>query len=147
MSMDLFKEFAMDVKRLDKGVWRVFDATKDRVVEESEIGDEPAVLLTSTDNPKYQQALERNMKPHLMKRNIDVDRKIKEKVIAETLAECVILGWKNWTIHGQPFEYNKAAVLQLWTDPTWIRLKERILAMIGDVDAFKAEREEDIVGN
>lgn len=145
--MDLFKEFALDSQRLSDGVWRVFDATTDQVVEESAIGDRPAVLLTSTDNPKYQHVLEQKMKPHLHKRNVDVERKVKERIIAETLAETVILGWKNWTVKDQPFEYSKAAVVELWTDPKWIRLKERILAMIGDTDAFKADREAEIVGN
>lgn len=145
--MDLFTEFALDSDRLTTGVWRVFDATSDEVVEESAIGERPAVLLTSTDNPKYQEVLERKMKPHLMKRSIDVDRKIKERIVAETLSETVILGWKNWKVKDQDFPYTKAAVVELWTDPKWTRLKERILAMIGDTDAFKAQREEDIVGN
>ena len=145
--MDLFKEFALDSDRLQSGVWRVFDATTDEVVEESAIGTRPAVLLTSTDNPKYQEILEKKMKPHVMKRGQDVDRKTKERVVAQTLAECVILGWKNWKVKDQDFPYSKDAVVELWTDPKWTRLKERILAMIGDTDAFKAEREENIVGN
>lgn len=145
--MDMFSEFALDSQRLTDGVWRVFDATTDEIVEESAIGLRPAVLLTSTDNPKYQEILEKKMKPHVMKRGTDIDRKIKERMVAETLAECVILGWKNWKIKDQDFPYSKAAVVELWTDAKWIRLKERILAMIGDTDAFKAEREADIVGN
>lgn len=145
--MDLFQEFALDSQRLSDGVWRVFDATSDEIVEESAIADRPAVLLTSTDNPKYQEVLERKMKPHIMKRNADMDRKTKERLVAETLAETVILGWRNWKVKGQDFPYSKAAVLELWTDPKWTRLKERILAMIGDTDAFKADREAEIVGN
>lgn len=145
--MDLFKEFAVDKQRLTDGVWRVFDATSDRIVEESETGTDPAVLLTSTDSPRYQQVLEKKMKPHVMKRAVEVDRKVRERVIAETLAETVILDWRNWVVKGKPFPYSKENVVEMWTDPTWIRLKERILAMIGDVDAFKAEREADIVGN
>lgn len=145
--MDLFNEFALDSQRLMEGVWRVFDATSDEVVEATEIADRPAILLTSTDNPKYQQVLELKMKPHLHKRAVDLERKVKERIVAETLSETVILDWRNWAVQGQPFPYSKAAVVELWTDAKWIRLKERILAMIGDVDAFKAEREADIVGN
>jgi len=145
--MDLFSEFAIDPERLTVGVWRVFDSTTDRVVEESEIGTEPAILLSSTDNPLYQQVLEKKMKPHIMKRGVEIDRKVRDRMIAETLAETVIFGWKNWVVKGQPFEYSKSAVVELWTNPTWARLKERVLAMVGDVDVFKAERQEEIVGN
>jgi len=145
--MDLFNEFAVDTDRLQGGVWRVFDTLSDRIVEEAEIGEEPAILLSSTDNPKYQQILEQKMKPHIMKRGMEVDRKVKERMIAETLAETVILNWRNWTVKGQQMEYSKANVIELWTNPMWARLKERVLAMIGDVDAFKAAREETIVGN
>lgn len=145
--MDLFKEFAVDEELVSRGVWRVFDKASDEIVTEDEIGDRPAVLLASTDNPKYQQALETKLKPHLMKRGIDVPKAVKEKAIAEALAEHVILNWKNWIVAGEHIDYSKGMVVKIWTELKWVRLKDRLLAMIGDVDAFKADREEAILGN
>lgn len=145
--MDLFKEFAVDTKRLSDGVWHVFDAVMDKVVEESEIGTEAAILLASTDNPAYSQLLEKKMKPYLLKRGVETERKVREKITAECLAELVILNWKNFIINGQEFKYSKQNAIEIMIDPKWIRLRERILALIGNEEVFKAEREDDIVGN
>lgn len=145
--MDLFKEFAVDTKRLSEGVWHVFDATTSRVVEESEIGSETAILLASTDNPAYTQMLEKKMKPYLMKRGIETDRKVREKITAECLAELVILGWKNFIISGQELQYTKQAAVDILINPKWLRLRDRILSLIGNEEVFKAEREDEIVGN
>ena len=145
--MDLFKEFAVDTKRLSDGVWHVFDAVSDKIVEESEIGKDTAILLASTDNPAYSQLLEKKMKPHLMKRGMDTDRKVRDKITAECLAELVILDWKNFTISGQEFTYSKQNAVEIMLNPKWIRLRERILVLIGNEEVFKAEREDEIVGN
>lgn len=145
--MDLFQTFALDEERMNKGIWRTFDAETDKVVEESEIGSEPAVLLATTDNPRYQQLLEQKMKPHVMKRGLKIPAETKERIIGECVAETIILNWKNWTISGQDFPYSKAAVMEVWTKPKWVRLKERLLTMIGDTDAFKVDQDEEIVKN
>lgn len=145
--MDIFDAFAMDERRLEHGVWRVFDAVSEDVVDESEIGERAAVLLGSTDNPKYAQLLEAKLKPHMMRRGMDVPKAVKDKLIAESLAEMVILDWRNWTINGEAFPYSKQAVLDIWTQPKWVRLKDRLLGMIGDTDVFKAEQQEKTLGN
>jgi hypothetical protein len=145
--MDLFKEFAVDTKRLSEGVWHVFDAISDRIVEESEIGTEAAILIASTDNPAYTQMLEKKMKPHLLKRGVETDRKVRDKITAECLAELVILGWKNFIISGQELQYSKQNVIDIMLNPKWVRLRDRILVLIGNEEAFKAEREDEIVGN
>ena len=145
--MDLYSTFAVDEARMSTGVWRILEPTTDFPVEESEIGDRCAVLVASMDNPKYRKTIEQKMKPHVMRRGIEIKPEIRERITAEALAEVVILDWRNFEIAGKQVPYSHEKVVEFLTQPKWIRLKERFLGMIGDSDVFKAEQEEAVVKN
>lgn len=151
--MDIFKEFALDEERVASGVWRLMDkkhfvSGKFPPIDESEIGDQPAVLVASTDNPRYTRVQREKIKPHVMRAGTDgVDHEDQERAVGEAIAECIILNWKNLELQGQPFPYSKALVVEIWTKPKWAKLKQILLAMIGDTDVFKAVQEEAIVKN
>lgn len=146
--MDLFDEFAVDVARLQDGVWRVIEKTSDYPVAESEIGDRVAVLVAGTDSPAFTRALEKRMRPMLMRgRQSDIDAETREKIWAECVAEHVILDWRNWTVKGVKWDYSKALVMQIFTDPQWVNLKQRLSNMIGDTDVFKIVQEDLIAKN
>jgi len=153
--MDIFKTFALDETALDKGVWRVMQLTPDGKVEtvpvqESEIGDRQAVLVASTDNPKYEQLVNAKKKPYLMKqrnREEPLPPEVRDRIIGESLADSIILDWRNFRIGDQEWAYSKEAVMEIWTRPKWTRLRDVFLAMIGDVDVFKVDQEEATVKN
>jgi len=141
--MDLYEEFAVDEKRLIDGVWHVIEsATKDYVVSEDEIGDKTAVLIAGTDSPKYRHFLQKKMRPHYMRRGADIDPETQDKLMGEAIAECVILNWRNWTVQGQVWPFSKQKVLEVWNNPQWVRLKERLLALMNETEVFKAVQEE-----
>jgi len=145
--MDLYSTFAVDEARLSTGVWRILEATTDFPVEASEIGDRCAVLVASMDNPRYRKTIEAKMKPHVMRRGVEIKPEIRERITAEAIAEVVILDWRNFEIQGVVVPYSQQKAVEFLTEPRWVRLKERLLGMIGDVDVFKAEQQETVVKN
>ena len=145
--MDMFKAFAVDETRLSGGVWHVIDVNADYPVEASEIGDKCAVLVASMDSPKYRQAVERRMKPHMIRRGSQVDPLVRDTITMEAMAETIILDWKNFEIGGVVVPYSAAKCVEFLTQPKWVRLRERLMNVIGDTDAFKVQQEADIVKN
>ncbi len=146
--MDMFESFAVDVVKLQDGVWHIIESpTYDFPCAESEIGARHAILIAGMDAPKYKQAINKKMKPLIMRRGMDVDPIEQERIIGECIAEHVILDWRNWTYQGQPWSYSKGEVVKIWTEPVWVRLKQRLLAIIGDEEVFKAAHEAAIVKN
>ena len=143
--MDLFNAFAVDPTRLEKGVWHVFTADSDEIVEESEIGERAAVLIASTDNPRYRQELQKKLRAMIAKKKTDALTDARET--GALVADYIILDWRNWTIQGQPVPYSRDQVIKLWTEDTWIRLKERLASLAQDHDAYKAIREEELTKN
>jgi len=141
--MDLYDEFAVDEKRLQDGVWHVIEsATKDYPVAEGEIGSSTAVLIAGTDSPKYRHFLQKKMRPHYMRRGADIDPEVQERLMGEAVAECVILDWRNWTVQGETWPFTKARVLEIWNNPRWVKLKERLMAIMNETEVFKAVQEE-----
>ena len=143
--MDLFNAFAVDPTRLEKGVWHVFTAESDEIVEENEIGDRAAVLIASTDNPRYRQELQKKLRAMVSKRKLDAATDARET--GALVADYIILDWRNWKIQGQDVPYSREQVIKIWTEQTWIRLKERLAALAQDHDAYKAIREEELIKN
>lgn len=148
--MDIFSAFALDEKRMTDGIWHVLKLIKgDLVLEpiaEHEIGDQAAVLIASTDNPRYQALIEQKLEPYKQKRK-EITRVMTDRVIAECIAELIVLDWRNWELGEQPIGYSREMVLDIWTNPKWALLKEKILIVIGNRDLFKFEREEAIIKN
>lgn len=145
--MDLFNAFAVDPKRLAGGVWHVFTETTDEVVEEAEIGDRVAVLIASTDNPTYRQNLQKKLRALTIRKGSEIDVKADERITAELVADNIILDFRNWVIQGQPIGFSREKVIELWTDATWVLLKARLLALVGDTNAYKAIQEEAVLKN
>lgn len=146
--MDLFKSFALDPARLEKGVWHVFTEKTDEIVPEAEIGDRPAVLIASTDNPLYRQNLQKKLTQIATKRRgAELDAAQDARMTAEMVADHIILDWRNWTIQDTPAPYSRDLVIKIWTDPAWVLLKYRLAGMAGEVDAFKAFQDEAILKN
>jgi len=144
--MDLFRTFAVDEKKLSGGVWHVIEPTTDYPVEESAIGERCAVLVASMDSPTYRQAIERRMKPHAFRR-APVEAAVRDRITMEAIAETIILDWRNWEIGGETIPYSQAKVIEFLTQPKWVRLRERLMGVMGDVDAFNVQQEADIVKN
>ena len=90
--MSLYKAFKTDESVETKGVWIEYDTQGD---------GKPArfkIARAGGSNRKYTAVLERKMKP--VRRALAtgaLDDKVSERILAETYAEAVILGWENIT--------------------------------------------------
>lgn len=144
--MDIFETFAVDEKKLTDGVWHVIEPTTDYAVDEAAINGQCAVLVASMDSPAYRQAIERKLKPSVMRRG-QADAAVRERVTNEAIAETIILDWRNWVIAGEHVPYSHAKALEFLTQPKWVRLRDRLMGVIGDVDAFKIQQEGAIIKN
>lgn len=145
--MDLFKEFAVDETKITKGVWHVIEPSRTYPVEEGEIGEQAAVLIASTDNPEYRALVEKKLKPHVMRYGQNLDTKVRERCTAEALAEKVILDWRNFMIAGESIPYSRAKVIEFLLETKWVRLRQSIMAAIGDDDVFMVSQAESIIKN
>jgi|GEM_PF-4169825 hypothetical protein len=147
--MNLFKTFAVDEKKVTKGVWHVIEPASSFAVAESEIGDRSAVLVGSMDNPAYREAIERRSKPLMMRHGAKMDAEMRDRLTMEAIAEVVILDWKNWDLQGDGVHvpYSHAVAVDILTNLKWIRLRERLLAIMGDVEAYRVDQEEAVAKN
>ena len=77
----MFK-FDEDLKKVDEGVWMDFEGSK--------------FLIAHISNMKFQRALSRLQQPH--RRKIEqgsIDPNLNKRIVAEAMAEGVLLDWKN----------------------------------------------------
>lgn len=145
--MDLFDTFAVDEKKLQDGVWWVIDGqTEFHAVEESEIGEQPAVLLASMHSPKYRKSIEAKQKVVLMRRG-DIDSATRERMMNEAIAECVILDWKNFVVQNVTMKYSRETVLEFLNKPQWVRLRVTLMLMVNEEQRFQAVQEREIAKN
>lgn len=146
--MDLYSTFAVDEERLQYGVWWVIASdTEYFPVPEAEIGDRMAVLIASMHSPKYRKAIERRKKRLFMRRSQEISDQEQERITNESIAEAVILSWKNFEIKDGHVPYSQEQALEYLTKPAWVKLRMVLMAMIYDENVFKIQQEEAVLKN
>lgn len=124
--MDIFATYAADETKEQDGVWH-------------DIGDS-SFLIARSGNAKYSKhlsrAYEKNQKA--LERKDDGADKLAEKLLTETLAHTVLLGWKNVTFKGEQLEYSieNAAMLLSIKD-----FRKQIVGLAEDFSHYKAVQE------
>lgn len=143
--MDMFKEFAVDERLINEGVWHVIVAGKTFPVLEAEIGERCAILVASMDKPDYAKTLQRKAKAARMLG--DLTEEIQLKITNQALAEVIFLDWRNWEIDGKPVPYSKDKAVEFLTDLKWVRLRAVLMEIVTKEEVFNANQEALIVKN
>ena len=124
--LDIFTEYATDEAREENGTW-------------FEVGD-ARLLIARINNKKYSRkmarAYDRNRK--LLDRKDDAADALAEKIMCETLADSILLGWENLAFSGETFPYNRENAIKALGFKDFRKL---VMDLAGDEAEFKLVRE------
>ena len=122
-----FNSFKTDLGREDGGVWVDLDATA-------------RVKIARTGNSRYRDLLRAKLKPH--RRAIQAETlsdDIADRLLAEVMAETVLLDWQGLTENGEPVAYSTAKARELLSDPALKDFRELIGQLAGDMELFREQ--------
>lgn len=126
--IDLFEQFATDENLEVSGTWVEYGEAK--------------FLVARLGNRKYAKkltaAVERNQK--LLDRKDDAAEALSDKIMIDTLAETILLGWEGVKFKGVDLPYsveNAKMVLGLKD------FRREIMKMAEDMEAYKVKQEEE----
>jgi len=133
MALDLIKNYKTDKNKEIEGIWEDF-------------GEGCRILIARMGNPKYVEAFRKISKPHAkaMRRGT-LKEEIAERIMNEALAEAIVLGWEGLEENGVEVPYNKENCMRILT--TYKDLKDQIQDIAGSMEVFKADQDEEAVGN
>lgn len=121
------------------GISNKFRASSEKTIEGVwvDLGDGLKVRVAHMKNPRYQEALERLLKPHrvAMKTNTLPDDVV-EAAVVEAMAEAILLDWQ-----GDEVAYSKAAAVSYLGNPETREFRDVIAALAKDFELFRAEYE------
>lgn len=140
--MSLYSAYETDPKLETEGVWLP--------VGTNSKGETSAIRIRRAGgaNQMFAKVFEFKSKPH--RRLMDIpgalDQRVQERVMREVYAEAVVIGWENIDGRdGQPLEFTKENVLQLFTDlPDLFRV---IVKESQDMALYRKEVREVEAGN
>lgn len=72
---------------------------------------------------------------------------VEMRVMGETLAEVVLLDWRNFNTNGVPIPYSKETALKYCTDPNYTPFADAVTWAANSVDRGNREKVEDLSGN
>lgn len=103
------------------------------------------LLVARAGNTKFKAAFRRTTKPY--RNEIDngkLDEETSERLIAEAMAEGVLVGWKNFIVDGKEIKYSvENAVDLLTSDPDCY---DFVSDFSKDIDNYLEQDEEETVG-
>lgn len=122
--MGISKKFRCATEKISEGVW-------------VDLGDGLQVRVASMKSERYEDALERILKPHrvAMKTNT-LPEEVLEAAVIEATAEAVLLDWR-----GDDKPYSKAQAIAYLSDPEMRQFRETVVALARDFELFRAEYE------
>lgn len=97
--MDLAKQFATDPKKEQEGVWL-------------SVGEDASLLIARKGNKRYNEKMRRVNDERAVQRRVALDTLSEDEgaeIMAEILAETVLLGWKGIEDEGVEVPYSVAA--------------------------------------
>jgi len=131
--MDIFKTFATDEKKEVEGVW--FDLDETSKVKVARRSNKAYQALISQLYERYKRILDQ-------KNQAARDKSM--QLTIEAMAKHLLVGWEGLTSNGVPIEYSfeKAKELLAVKD-----FRELVASFADDTEAFKAESQQEQLGN
>ena len=125
--MDLFEQYATDEVAEVEGRWFPLDKTT-------------KVLVARTGNPNYLKALRQRMKDAQVdvEDNSDENEKLVSDLIVETMAETILLGWKNVSLKKEVLEYSKTNAMRVLSLKGF---RARISGIADKLESFRVKDE------
>jgi len=133
--VDLKKDFGTDKDKEIEGVW--FD---------SEFEGDTKCLIARVNNPNYMKVFNRLSKPHRRAlRKQTISEEISEVIMLKTMAETILLDWKNLKEGDVEVPYTKEnayRVLKEYRD-----FRDIVADLANDIEGFRIEMEEEAEKN
>lgn len=128
--LDIFKEYAVDLKAETKGVWRQL-GTAD-------------FLIARSDNEEYLKHVTESWDANREKieKGGKAADKLSTKLMAEIIADTILLDWKNVGFEGVEMPYSRDNVVKLFTDPSLRDFHNAILRLASEAAAYRVKEEE-----
>lgn len=128
--MDM-KNIKMDVKKQDDGVW-------------VDVDGETQFLIARMYNKNFNKLFEKLTSPYKSpaKRHL-LDGDLGEKIMTETIAKTVILGWKNLKDGDKPVLYSAEKAIEIIADPSYASFREKVIDIATDENNYRAEEIKD----
>ena len=124
--MDLSKT-KLDDKAEREGIWIDYD-------------EETAFLVARWMNPDHKAFIQRAVKPYIRKhRRGDIPQDVSERIEAQAMAECILLGWKGLKNAGQDIPFSKGEALKLLSDPAQSWLYSWVQEEAMDMASYQVE--------
>lgn len=125
--MDLFEQYATDEVAEVEGRWFPLDKTT-------------KVLVARTGNANYLKALRQRMKDAQVdvEDNSDENEKLVSDLIVETMAETILLGWKNVSLKKEVLEYSKTNAMRVLSLKGF---RARISGIADKLESFRVKDE------
>lgn len=126
--MDVFAAYATDEKKELEGVW-------------SDIGDGAQLLVARAGNRKYARLLGSQIEKHqrALDTKNDAADELSDKILAEVMAQTVLLGWKNIKFKGSELSYSVDNAKMLLAVKDFRSLVSRLS---NDFDSYRVAQEE-----
>lgn len=127
--MDVFASYATDEVAEVEGRWFPLDKNT-------------KVLVARTGNPNYLKAIRQRMKSAQIdiEDQSDENEKLVAELVVETMAETILLGWKDLKMKGADLPYNKANAIKVLSVKGF---RTRISSIADKLDSFKIKEEQE----
>ena len=113
-----------------------------------EVGNGGRVKLARMNNPQYLERMQQLTKPHSLEiRRGTIDTDVLDKIIAQCLAEKVILDWEGLVLYGEPVPYSVERVTEILLDSSLKDFREFLVNEARSSDNFRAAAQEDTAKN
>lgn len=132
--MDIGK-FKTDLNRELDGVW-------------VDIGKEARLKIARIGNPAYKETFRRLAKPYQRQiRTGTLSDEVAERILAQSLAESVLLDWEGLEENGKPLPYSKKAALDLLTNPQLKDFRDLVAELANESELFHQQDVDEAEGN
>lgn len=127
--LDIFKQYAVSLDAEVNGVWRELHGAE--------------FLIARSDNKRFLSRISEEYTKHQEKIDAGGEEaeKLSEKIMAEVMAETVVLDWKGVAYKGKPFPYSKANVVKIFTQPEMRDFHDVLINLAADAEAYRLKEE------
>jgi hypothetical protein len=108
--------------------------------------DKTQLLIARIGNPQFNRVLRAKMKPfrNLIQRD-KLPVETQETMLTETMADTILLDWKNLKLDGKVIKFSKAKALELMTSLKDFR--ELVTEIANSMETFRLDEEEEDTKN
>ncbi len=132
--MDLAK-FRTEAALEDEGVW-------------IELGEGARARVGRIGGRRYREAFQRHLKPYQKAARLGALGEAQaERILVETLADAVLLGWENLTLDGAAVPYERDRARDVLADPAYRDFRNLIVEAANEAESFRRAAERDAEKN